>query len=122
MLGLWKALTVDSNDRLKSVPVIAFTVLRFEFGSGDNLVNTTELATDRAKSMPWHLMPKVVGSLRDVSRFFQRFHLRFLTNGSAFFPEMTPFSTVFSASFFAFAISNSNTEIPTNDIYAASSK
>lgn len=91
-------------------------MLSLEFGVALSSINTRKLTADRAKSMPWNLMPLVIDSLLYISRLFQWLHLRFLTKGSAFFPEITPFTGVFSAFLRAFSDSYSATLIPTNDM------
>lgn len=98
------------------MPTTAGSILRFELSAALRAIDTSKLTADRAQSMPWHLMPLVVNSLLHISRLFQWLQLRFLTKGSAFFPEITPFVGVFSALFRAFSDSYSATLIPTSDI------
>lgn len=98
------------------MPATTRPVLSLELSTALRTVNSRKLTADRAQPMPWHLMPLVVNSLLHISRLFQWLQVRFLTKGSAFLPEITPFVGVFSALFLAFSDSYSATLMPTIDM------
>jgi hypothetical protein len=95
---------------IRANPILSFELCRFR------PVNMPELTALRTKSVAWNLMPQRVRSLLNVSRLFQRFHRKSLTNFFAFFPETTPSAGLFSARRFARFDSNSSTECPTKDM------
>ena len=105
----------NSDNRLEPMPIGTDPTLLLELIRYRS-VNAPELPADRAHSVPRHLIPQVIGSLLHIPWQIQWFHFRFLTNGSAFLPEMTPLAGKFAAFRRAFSASNSATERPTNDI------